>query len=435
MIDTPGHGATTAVAEDPAATPDAAHEAEPAPLHWRRARRWLYSNTFRPTWLPVRWRHPLTGYVVALALQVVATLVTLAMVRIFPTFSFPEALIILVVALSALTWGAGPSIAATLAGTTLLELVVLPQMLNGGGIRRVGDVLEIAVVVAVGAIISVTASRTEAARRRAVKAYARAHAREVALRATNERMDEFLGLASHELRSPLTSIKMALNLAARRLGRLAAPAQASAATAAPEGTLEAALDAVLSTLSLAEHEVDRQNRLVGDLLDVTRIRAGKLDYHVARCDVAAIVRDAVEAQRLAWPGRAITLDAPAGDLPADADAHRIEQVVTNYLTNALKYSGEDAPVVVALRREEMRARLEVRDRGPGLTRAQQEHIWERFHRAQGIEQQSGQGAGLGLGLYICRTIVEHHGGTVGVKSARGAGSTFWFTLPLAPSAE
>jgi signal transduction histidine kinase len=426
MRDAQDHSATT-VAEAPSPFP--ASEPGPEPTLWRHVRRWLYGNTFRPAWLPVRWRHPLTGYAVMVALQVFATLVTLAMERLFPTFSFPEALIILVVALAALTWGAGPSIVATIAGTILLELAVLPHM-PGGGLRRVGDVLEIVVVLAVGVIISVAASRTEAARRRAVKAYARSHAREVALRATNERTDEFLSLASHELRSPLTSIKMALQLAASRAERLAAQRSDDGAVP-PSGD---ALDAVLGVLALAEHSVDRQDRLVGDLLDVSRIRAGRLEFHSAPCDVAAIASDAVEAQRLSWPGRTITLDMPAGALPAVADAYRIEQVVTNYLTNALKYSGEDAPVAVVLRREGLRARLGVRDRGPGLTREQQEHIWERFHRVPGIKQQSGSGAGLGLGLYICRTIVERHGGAVGVDSARGAGATFWCTLPLSPSA-
>ena len=177
--------------------------------------------------------------------------------------------------------------------------------------------------------------------------------------------------------------------------------------------------------------MDAQNRLVGDLLDVTRVRAGKLEFHVERCDLAAIVRDATTAQRIAWPGRTIELDASDTEVPVDADAQRIEQVITNYLTNALKYSSSDAPVAVSLSITGREARVAVQDHGPGLTPEQRQHVWERFHRVPGVRQQSGSGEGLGLGLYICRGIIERHGGRVGLESTPGHGSIFDFTLPLA----
>jgi signal transduction histidine kinase len=122
-------------------------------------------------------------------------------------------------------------------------------------------------------------------------------------------------------------------------------------------------------------------------------------------------------------------------LPADqtvtvlADADRIGQVVTNYVTNAIKYSPADSPIEVGLDVGVARARVWVRDEGPGLPLEEQEHIWERFHRVKGIRAQSGTGVGLGLGLHICQTIIERHHGQVGVASAPGRGSTFWFTLP------
>ena len=132
------------------------------------------------------------------------------------------------------------------------------------------------------------------------------------------------------------------------------------------------------------------------------------------------------------PGRTICLDMPAAQsVPAVADADRIAQVVTNFLTNALKYAPEDQPVEVGLRREGTAARVWVRDQGPGLPAADQAHIWERFYRAEGITPHSGSGAGLGLGLHISKTIIARHQGRVGVDSAPGQGSTFWFTLPVA----
>jgi signal transduction histidine kinase len=113
-----------------------------------------------------------------------------------------------------------------------------------------------------------------------------------------------------------------------------------------------------------------------------------------------------------------------------ADPDRIGQVVTNYLTNALKYSIAAMPVDVHLTVEQGLARVAVRDRGPGLPLEEQQRLWQRFYRVAGINVRSGSGVGLGLGLYICRSIIERHYGEVGVQSAPGQGSTFWFTLPL-----
>ncbi len=156
-------------------------------------------------------------------------------------------------------------------------------------------------------------------------------------------------------------------------------------------------------------------------------------------DLGAVVREAVRELRLAQPGRALTLTLPPGEAPVivEADGDRIGQVVTNYLRNALKYSPESAPVAGRLERVDTEggvARVAVRDEGPGLEPEQQAHVWERFHRVPGIEAQSA-GVGLGLGLYISKTIIERHGGAVREESAPGQGSTFWFTLPLAGADE
>jgi signal transduction histidine kinase len=382
----------------------------------------MLTNTFVPTRLPERWRRPAAGFVLAALLQLVAICVSWVLVSHFPSFSFPEALPLLAVALVALSWGAAPGLMVALLGVVLLEVVVLPGTAHGG-VQSTDDVLEIGISLAVGGVIVIVASHAERARRQARRDALAAEARALALRTTNERMDEFLSIASHELRSPLTSIKGALQLGQRRVQRM------TAGTMASPTELTTYQGRMSDVLDLAERQVDRQNRLIGDLLDASRMRANTFEFHFARCDLAEIAREAVEEQRLAWPERSISLELGESSVPLLADAMRIGQVVTNFLTNALKYSAADRPVAVELRATAMSAEVRVQDQGPGLTREQRTHIWERFHRVPGIQQQSGSGAGLGLGLYICRTIVERHTGRVGVESTPGKGSTFWFTLP------
>ncbi len=244
---------------------------------------------------------------------------------------------------------------------------------------------------------------------------------------TNEllrNMDEFLSIASHELRTPLTTINGNIQLAKRRVKGLLPPT-------GPEEDFEEKLTLIQELLSRAERQVRVQNRLVSDLLDVSRIQANRLELHKMPCDLLAIVYEVVEDQRASLPDRTINLHHITREhrIPIDADPDRIAQVLTNYLTNALKYSATDHPVEVSIKMEDNLAYVGVRDEGPGLSPEAQKKIWERFYRVPGITVQSGSGVGLGLGLYICRTIIERHNGQIGVESKQGVGSTFWFTLP------
>jgi signal transduction histidine kinase len=289
--------------------------------------------------------------------------------------------------------------------------------LDYGGLVHEYTPEEIALAGTVAKLATFVLERERLQRERAV-----AQAAELALRETNRRMNEFLSIVSHELRSPLTSALGNIQLAERRGQRLAAGADAAGVADQVTGVLE--------LLERARRQINRQNRLIGDLLDVSRVEANKLELRPAPCDLAAIVREVVEEQRQAAPGRTIHLDVAVESLPVVADADRIAQVVTNFLTNALKYSPEDQPVAVGLRVEDTAARVWVRDQGPGLSTADQVHIWEPFYQVEGITPQSDSGAGLGLGLHISKTFVERHQGRVGLDSAPGHGSTFWFTLPL-----
>ncbi len=291
--------------------------------------------------------------------------------------------------------------------------------LDFGGAEHAYTAEELALAGAVGHLAALVLERERLLRERAA-----AQAGALAVREVTSRMDEFLAVASHELRSPLTSIRGNLQLLQRRLRRVLEDGGAGQAAEVAD---------LHELLQRAVDQTGRLTRMMGDLLDLSRIQSGHLTLHPEPCDLGNVVRRCVEEVRLAWPARTITPQAPAGALRVRADADRLEQVVGNYLTNALKYSPPDQPVEVSVQTEAGAARVRVRDRGPGLTQEQQAEIWERYRRVPGVAVQDDAAAtgGLGLGLYISRTIIEQHGGAVGAESTTGEGSTFWFTLPVA----
>ncbi|HET8843320.1 MAG TPA: ATP-binding protein, partial [Ktedonobacteraceae bacterium] len=241
---------------------------------------------------------------------------------------------------------------------------------------------------------------------------------------SRQQMQTFLGVASHELKNPLTAIKGNIDLAQRRLK--------TALLRLSEGNekVRPVLEDISQKLTHANQQIDFQNRLISDLVDTTRIETGKLELCQVLEDLNAVVRDAVEEQRHLMPTRTIHLNLMDEEpLLLLMDVDRMKQVVTNYLSNALKYSEAEQEVWVNIEATEREIRVSIRDQGTGLDVKEQAHIWERFYRAPGISVKSGSGIGLGLGLYICRTIIEGHGGRVGVESVKGAGATFWFALP------
>ncbi len=259
-------------------------------------------------------------------------------------------------------------------------------------------------------------------RERLLHERAEAQATELALRAANRHMEEFLGMVSHELKTPLTSIQGNTQLAIRQL----------------RNSMHS-FERILGFYESAEQQSRRLNRLVNDLLDVSRAQAGHLELIPGSCDLRSLVHDAMREQQKMWPGRSISLTMDEDTaLPLYADADRIVQVISNYLTNALKYSDADRAVYVSVQRQGQEAYLAVRDEGPGLPEEERERIWTRFHRVPDIEVRSSMHAsqaGLGLGLYISKTIIEGQQGSVGVQSQPGAGSTFWFKLPLSVEKE
>ena len=241
-------------------------------------------------------------------------------------------------------------------------------------------------------------------------------------KAAERRKQEFLSMVSHELRTPLTSIMGFIDLALLCSDLFPRPLS-------PEA--EKLLDKMETGLKRAMGQVEVETRLVEELLEVSRLELLKFELSLQRENLITIVQETVTNQQQAARTRHIELVLPPEEqVPVLADAGRIGQALTNYLTNALKYAPVDQPISVRLEVTGSVARVSVRDQGPGLTPEQQQRVWERFYQVAAPDRQGPDG-GLGLGLAIARAIIEQHQGQVGVESAPGQGSTFWFTVPLA----
>lgn len=237
---------------------------------------------------------------------------------------------------------------------------------------------------------------------------------------------ELLGIVAHDLGNPLAAMKARVQILERRLTR------------------GAAIDA--DALEGLDQSVTRMERLVRDLRDAESIESGRLALVRDRFDLVALLRQEAETAQAASQG-SVMLELPdwasSGPVVVDADRDRVGQVVANLLSNALKYSLAERPIALSLAREEpptrpdmspvSLVRVAVRDEGPGIPQAALSRVFERFYRVPSIDVQHGERRGLGLGLYICRQLIERHGGQIGVESVVGRGSTFWFTLPQAPA--
>ena len=256
---------------------------------------------------------------------------------------------------------------------------------------------------------------------------AEAQAKQQKLQEATRRYEDSLSIASHELRTPLTSIKGNVQLAQRRVRSLAKQIDPSVL---PIDTLQRIEEPLKETLL----NFNRLERMISELLDFSRIQAARFVMVKQPCNLVEIARRAVAEAQQNTHQRTFLLSLPEAEkVPIYADADRITEVINNYLSNAHKYSSAGLPIHISLTVEGPRACVAVRDEGPGIPPADQARIWERFYRAPDIktQEQGCSHANLGLGLYLCKEIVDLHQGQIGVTSTPGQGTTFWFTLDLA----
>jgi signal transduction histidine kinase len=228
---------------------------------------------------------------------------------------------------------------------------------------------------------------------------------------SNAAKDKFLSIVSHELKTPLTSLKGMTQLFRRQIER------------------SDAVEVVSMGLADMERSIRRMEILVNDLLDSSLIETNMFVLHRKRLNLVELCRHLIDEYTAGY-GPALTFEVPGEPIEVEVDADRISQVLLNLLSNARKYSPKGSPITVMLQQVGYEATVSVRDMGVGIPPEMLPNIFEQFYRVPGVEVQNGAHIGLGLGLYISRKIVERHGGHIDVQSVPGHGSTFSIVLPL-----
>ncbi|MET3502029.1 PAS domain S-box-containing protein [Mucilaginibacter rubeus] len=219
----------------------------------------------------------------------------------------------------------------------------------------------------------------------------------------SQKKDEFIALASHELKTPLTSMSGFLQLLERKVIDVNRPFVAKAIT-----------------------QLKKLNALINDLFDISKIQSGKLQFYFEEFDFTGLIKENLEAIREAYTSHEIYFDE-SGEMILEGDKMRLDQVLTNLVTNAIKYSPESDRIEVSAKRSETEIQVSVKDYGMGINEENISHIFSQFYRAKDVNRSI---TGLGLGLYITKEIIERHGGRIWVESEPRMGSTFSFVLPL-----
>lgn len=222
-----------------------------------------------------------------------------------------------------------------------------------------------------------------------------------------KKKDEFMDVASHELKTPITTMKAYLQILQKMV---------------PPTTVASAGDFI----NKANRQIKKITDLVDDLLDVSKIQAGKMVYHFSDIDLSALIEEVVAQTQITTSTHRIVLQN-SSHVIISGERNRLEQVLSNLLSNAIKYSPTADEVLIKSERTNHEVRISVRDFGIGIPPEDQKYVFDRFYR---VNESSRRFSGLGLGLFISAEIIKRHGGTIGVDSS-GTGSEFHFTIPIA----
>jgi signal transduction histidine kinase len=366
-----------------------------------------------------RWRHPVVGYLLCPFIVALGMLSTLFFQESLGNLNFPGSLLILTILFIALCWGVGPALVAIILSTILLDYYFISPI-GQLFFKSWQDASQLLPFSISGLTIALITAQRERARLKAlgVEQELQAYAEELEaanrkLKEANETKDHFLSIASHELKTPVTTIRGQAQLMIRRLSK--------------QKDLSPEMEAISTTLTKINDQTTRLTALIDDLMDVSSIRAGKVELNKRKCDLKDICQEVVEDQRL-LSGRSITLDMPTAPVKMQVDCERLAQVFVNLISNAVKYSPEGTPIEVTLGKQDTTALIQVRDYGKGISKDQQERIFETFYRTP--DAQSSSKRGLGLGLAISKDIIERHDGRIWCESEPGQGSVFFVELPL-----
>lgn len=371
------------------------------------------------------WRRPLVGYFMSILLIGVALLIALFFRNVLDSSSFSGSFLIIAVLLTALIWGVGPAIFSLVLSTFVIDYFFV-RPVGQISLYNWHGVSQLLPYIFAGLVIAIITGQRERARLQslATEQELQAYAEELEeanaklkeanhqLKDTDQLKDRFLSIASHELKTPITSIRGQAQLAIRRLAKSKTPS--------PE------IAGMSTTLEKIDAQTTRLTSLIDELLDVSSMRAGKVELHKRECELVTLCQDIVEDQQL-LSGRTILLTAETPTVDIIADCERLTQVVVNLVTNALKYSSEGSDVQVRLSQNDAHACIAVQDHGKGISDKQLPHIFDTFYRTP--DAQASSKFGLGLGLAICKDIVERHGGRIWCESKIRKGSTFFVEVP------
>ena len=364
------------------------------------------------------WRRPSVGYLCAVPIFLLALFIAVFLQNLLNRFLFPGTFLLMSILLVALVWGTGPAVWMLIISTIAIDYYFVPlighfALINGG------DFLQVLPIFVNGLVIVLVTGQRE-------RAYINAQVDEWELQryaseleALNSRLDEaidekdrFFSIASHELKTPITTIRGQSQLLLRRLAKRSTSID---------------IKDVESAFRRVNEQTVRLTTLIDQLLDVSTLHSERAVLWKSKYDLNLLCCKVIEDQRF-LTGREVLFSPSSEPLELQMDIDRITQVVINLVGNGIKYSPEDKPVEVRVSRNGHGALLQVQDHGYGIASDEIPHIFEMFYRTR--QAHSSTTKGLGLGLAISKDIIDLHEGRIWCESELGVGSTFFVELPL-----